>query len=447
MDNRTLVVGHVNPDTDSVASAMGYAWLLSQQRGEPATAARAGALNRQTAWVLERVGLQPPELLVDVSPCFSAVTRRLDTVGPDSSLADAWAVASRTGSAAPVVDVEGRPAGLITGLSLFAHLSRLVGPRLDPGITLAQMFEGNCMEAADRDVPRFAASERIRDALRRVLRDERDDFWVVDSDGRYLGICRKPDLLNPPRLRLVLVDHNEVGQAVGSLDEATLLEVLDHHRLDNPPTRMPIRFHIDPVGSTCTLVSERCDESGLAPPPPLAGLLLAGVLSDTLLLGSPTTTERDRRAAARISRWALVGGSPLEGATMESFGRELLEAGAGLARRDPWEVVTTDLKVYEAASQKVGVAQVEVTDLVELSKRAEVLVQALDRLRTERDLDLAMLMVSDVVGGSSRLLASGAPGLLADLPWPRLADGTLEARGVVSRKKQLLPLILARLEG
>jgi manganese-dependent inorganic pyrophosphatase len=123
---------------------------------------------------------------------------------------------------------------------------------------------------------------------------------VVDEDGRYRGICRQRDALNPPRLNIILVDHNEPGQALGALNEANLIEILDHHRLGNPPTNTPIRFTVDTVGSTSTLVCEHIAEAGLSAPPPLAGLLLAGLLSDTLVLTSPTTTPRDHKAAERL---------------------------------------------------------------------------------------------------------------------------------------------------
>jgi len=276
-----------------------------------------------------------------------------------------------------------------------------------------------------------------------VLREGRDDFWVVDEGGRYSGICRRADLLNPPRLKLVLVDHNEVGQSLGSLEEAELLEVLDHHRLGNAPTRLPIRFRVDPVGSTSTLVSERIEEDGLSAPPALAGMLLAGLLADTLDLTSPTTTERDHSAKARLSRWAFVGGSPLEGEKPERFAQLLLEAGAGLATRDPDSVVAGDLKVYTAAGKRFAISQVEVTDMLEVGDRLGSLGESLERLREEKGLDFALLMVTDIVDGSSRIIARGAPAALEELPYPPLPDGSLDARGVVSRKKQLLPAVLA----
>ncbi len=441
------VVGHVNPDTDSIASAVGYAWLLSERDGINAIAARAGSLNPQTTWALKRLGLKPPRLLTDASPRFLAVSRRMDTVTPTQPLRDAWAIANRTGGVAPVVNEDGTPYGLITGLSLFDFLGRLVGPKPDgSGQQIYDFLARPAAEACDTTVPRFRAENHIRDALNRILREEHNFFLVVDDQGRYHGVCRQRDLLNPPRLRIVLVDHNEPSQAIGALEEAELLEVLDHHRLGNPHTKSPIRFTVDVVGSTSTLVSERIAEAGLSAPPEIAGLLLAGLLSDTLILTSPTTTERDRQAAERLARWAFIIGSPLEGETVQSFGEALLAAGAGLSSRSADEVVSTDLKMYEAGGFHFAIAQAEVTSLVQLDEYLESISEALERLRTSRGLDFAILMVTDVVRGSSRLVMANPPEVLNDMPYPRLPDGTRLAEGVVSRKKQLLPVVLGLLE-
>jgi manganese-dependent inorganic pyrophosphatase len=182
-------------------------------------------------------------------------------------------------------------------------------------------------------------------------------------------------------------------------------------------------------------------------PPALAGALLAGLLSDTLILTSPTATPRDKQAAERLSRWAFVGGSPLKGETIESFGKALLSAGAGLSNRKPEEIVSNDIKVYEAGGFKLAIAQAEVTDLMQLSEHLAPLTHALDELKARRALDFAMLLITDIVGGSSRLIiSSNAPPVLDDLPYPPLPDGTRDAPGVVSRKKQLLPAVLGLLE-
>jgi manganese-dependent inorganic pyrophosphatase len=444
--SRTYVIGHVNPDTDSIAAAMGYAWLLRERDGVDTVAARAGALNPQSGWVLKQLSLEPPVLLTDASPRFESVMQRLDSIRPDAQLGMAWTLASRTGGVAPVVDEDRKPYGLINGYSLFKYFTQTLGPR--PGdTTVREMMSAPCKDAADTNVAKFPANGHIRDFLNRILRDEDDEYWVVDENGLYNGIARQRDILNPPRLKIILVDHNEPRQAIAALEEAELLEILDHHRLGNPHTHTPIRFTVDIVGSTSTLVTEQTAEAGLSMPPALAGVLLAGLLSDTLILTSPTTTQRDKDAAERLSRWAFVGGSPLRGETIESYGKAVLSAGAGLSNRKPEEIVSTDIKQFEAGGFKFAIAQAEVTDLMQIVDHLNPLTQALNDLRDKRGLDFAMLLITDIVGGSSRLvISSNATPMLDDLPYPPLPDGTRDAPGVVSRKKQLLPVVLGLLE-
>jgi len=447
-ENTTYVIGHVNPDTDSIASAIGYAWLLRERDEIEAVAARAGTMNPQTTWVLERLDLEAPRLLTDVSPRFESVARRMDTTTPNQNLREAWDIASRTGGVAPIVNEDGTPYGLITGLTLFSFLSDLVGPHPKrQEMRIAELLEMPSHEAADTGVPQFKANTRIRDALNRILREERNHFFVIDEQGRYVGVSRQRDILNPPRVQVVLVDHNEREQAVGALEEAELVEIIDHHRLGNPDTREPIRFTTDVVGSTSTIISERIEESGLSAPPKIAAVLLAGLVSDTLLLTSPTTMERDHKAAERLGRWAFSWDSPLQGESVESFGEGVLKAGAGLSTRDSEEIITSDLKTYQSGGMEFGIAQAEVTDLMQVDKHLADLEEALRDLKDSRGLDFSMLMVTDVVRGSSRLVIIDPPPTFDGLPYPSQSDGTRLADGVVSRKKQLLPVVLSLLEG
>lgn len=447
METITYVIGHVNPDTDSIASAIGYAWLLRERDGMNAVAARAGTTNPQTTWVLDRLGMEAPCLLTDVSPRFEAVARRMDTVLPDEPLRNAWEIASRTGGVAAIVNEDGKPYGLITGLTLFSFLADMVGPHPErQEMRIAELLELPCHEAADTGVPQFKAGSRIRDGVNRILREERNYFLVVDDEGHYVGLSRQRDILNPPRVRVVLVDHNEKEQAVGALEEAELLEIIDHHRLGNPFTKSPISFTTEVVGSTSTIIAERILEAGMSAPPGIAGMLLAGIFSDTLFFTSPTTTERDKRVADRLERWAFSANGALKGESIESFGESLLKVVAGISTRDPDEIVTTDTKTYTSDGLNFGIAQAEVTDLLQVDKHLPELEKALERLRQSRGLDFTILMVTDVVQGSSRLVIINPPSSFDDLPYPASPDGTRFAKGVVSRKKQLLPVILSLLE-
>ena len=441
------VVGHINPDTDSIASAIGYAWTLRERDGTNTIAARAGGINPQTSWVLKFLELETPVLITDASPRFDSVMRRLDTTTPEQPLRDAWNIASRTGGIAPIINPDGTPYGLVTGRSLFDLINRLVGPHArNEEMRISDILDLPSGKAADTSVAKFQAVTRIRDVLNRLLREEGDEFWVVDEAGRYLVICRQRDLLNPPRLKLILVDHNELSQAVSSLDEAELIEILDHHRLGNPSSHVPIRFNVDIVGSTSTLVSERIEDAGLSAPPAIAGIMLAGLLSDTLILSSPTTTERDRLAAKRMARWAFVGSGKLANENIKSFGERVLSAGAGLTARTPDDVVSSDMKVYSSGGFEFAISQAEVNDMYELRDKISALKNALSKFRESKALDFAMLMVTDVVSKSSVLIMDNPPAILDDLPFPIQPDGTRFAEGVVSRKKQLLPAVLGLLE-
>ncbi|MGI6259516.1 MAG: DHHA2 domain-containing protein [Anaerolineaceae bacterium] len=445
--DRIFVTGHINPDTDSIASAIGYAWLLAERDGDPTVATRAGAVNMQTAFVLKTLNMEPPVLLTDASPRFESVMRRLDVVTPEKSLNEAWTILTRTGGIAPIINTDGTPYGMVTGDSLFDFLRRIIGPHPKfKDMTIAEMLDIQCREAATRNIPKFQPQTRIKDVINRLLRQEFNEYWVVDENNRYVGVVRQRDIVNPPRIKVILVDHNEPQQSIASLEESELLEILDHHRLGNQPTNYPIKFTVDIVGSTSTLVAEQIAEAGLSAPPQIAGLLLAGLLSDTLILSSPTTTPRDKAIAEVLSRWAFVPGSPLENENIKSWGEALIKAGAGLLTQEPERIVRADMKVYESGGFKFSIAQVETTDLYQIGDFVPRLVEALEGLKKEHGLDFAGLMVTDVVEGSSRLIFVDAPPALDELPYEPLPDGTELAEGVVSRKKQLLPIILSLLE-
>ncbi len=298
------------------------------------------------------------------------------------------------------------------------------------------------------DVPTLSAADPIRDVLYGVLRAPQSDFVVIDPRGQYVGMVQKSALLAPPRRRLVLVDHNEPPQVVPGLEDAELVEVLDHHRLGNPPTATPIRFHVEPLGSTSTLVAERAFAEGITLPAGIAGLLLMGILSDTLIFRSPTNTPHEPKAAARLA--VLAGLAPADqpekiDVAIQEIGQALLAAGAGLGSRSDEELVGNDLKFYEAGGNTTEIAQVEVTNFDELPARLAALQTALDAMREAHHLTLAMLVITDVAHSNSRILVAGSQRVIAALPYPPLPDGTLDAPGVVSRKKQLLPPILEAL--
>jgi len=425
----TYVIGHRRPDMDAVASAAGYAWYLSVTESEAVVAACAGQPPQQAMFAVERFEQPHPELLTEVFATFAHAARPRVSIPTSAPLSEAVSRLAQGAREVPVVDAELKPLGVVTP----ATLARALRDPARAAAVLAESCVGH-VEAAST----FQGRERICDHRAQLLRQETDDFLVTDDDGRYLGVATRGQILNPPRAKLVLVDHNELSQAVAGAEEAQITGVLDHHRLGNPPTASPIPFVVDPVGSTSTLVAERCRDRHLPLPTGIAGLLISGVLSDTLVFRSPTTTERDREAAAWLAWVARVD--------IDTYGEELLRAGPGLAGRAPEEILEADRKTYTVGSKQISIAQVEVTGLQELNDVRAALLEALEAQRVLEGLSLACLMVTDVIRGRSRLLCQGEPPLLGELPFRREMPGQYELGEVVSRKKQLVPAILQALE-
>ena len=442
-----LVIGHRSPDTDAIASAVAYAWLLNQTSTEKYVPGRTGQLNAQTAFALERFEVESPALVTDVRPRVGDLTEILPSLRKGQTLLQACQSIAHTRRPAALLDEDRRPIGMLSGAGLFANLAEALSST--SVLALAKEFERPAESALDHSSTLLNANEFVRDVMPQVLRSEQDDFIVVDDDGRYVGLCRKSRLISPPARRVVLVDHNEAAQSVPGLEDAEIVEVIDHHRLSSIPTAVPIRFQIEPVGSCSTLIAERAVDLGKEFPASLAGLLLCGILSDTLIFRSPTATPRDKQAAMALAEAAnLVP----EHATVEqvedainALGEELLGAGAGLGTRPAEEIVNTDIKFYEEGNLRVGLAQTEVTNFSELNERLPDLVAELEKLCQGQKLAMAILMITDVVRGNSRLVAVGQQRQLNALPYTRISDNVLNAPGVMSRKKQLLPVVLSTL--
>jgi manganese-dependent inorganic pyrophosphatase len=425
----TYVVGHQRPDTDALASALGYAWYLAAAGQEEVRPARAGNPTLQTRFALQRFGLEPPALLSGVAATFGHAALPQTPLAPDAPLASAMAAMGDGARVVPVVDEDERPLGVVTPMALARAYAALSSQPGTPAPSSHDM-----MEAA----PSYPMRERISDHRRALLRMDADDFLVTDDAARYLGVATRARVLEPPRARLVLVDHNELSQSVPGAEEAEIVAVLDHHRLGNPPTAAPIPFVIEPVGSTCTLVAEQCRLHRQTPPAGLAGMMLSGILSDTLALRSPTTTARDHAAAGWLAELAEV--------EMAVFGAELLHTAPGLAARTADETLDADRKSYLIGGKSVSIAQVEVTSLQELPDLREALLAALEALRERESLALIGLMVTDIVTGQSRLLCRGDHRLMAALPFPREGEHEFDLGPILSRKKQLVPALVSVLE-
>lgn len=253
---------------------------------------------------------------------------------------------------------------------------------------------------------------------------------------RYFGV-RVPVLLEDATgLRLILVDHNEVGQALPHIDQAEILEVWEHHRIGDLPLTTPIVFHCEPVGATATLIGERYVAREVPPSREMAGVMLAAILSDTLLFRSPTTTERDRAMVAWLA--------PIAGVDPAAFGHRMLEIkAAAFEHQDPTELVRNDFKEFELGGRRVGIAQVEVLHPAVLAAHKADIVREMRAVRDARGLSQLILMLTDVEATESDLWFVGEDPELFEQAFGPLDDDTIHLPGVISRKKQVLPRLVA----
>ncbi len=284
-------------------------------------------------------------------------------------------------------------------------------------------------------------SSKMPVAEARVLveRTRQSLFPVLDDEGNLFGVLSKSDLISPPKTQLVLVDHNELTQAVLGADEAEIIEVLDHHRLGGSlRSTQPIRFINEPVGSTCTLVARQFRAAGLKPSPGIALCMASGIISDTLYLRSPTATDIDRNALAWLSEYCEVD--------LDNFAKEFFAVGSPLRSCTPEQVVREDCKEFDERGHRFSISQIEEIGFELFWNRRQELLEALVQITRERQLDFSALLVTDIVTNGSLLLMSREPDFWEEINYPRLERFLYKLDDVVSRKKQLLPLIAQLLE-
>jgi manganese-dependent inorganic pyrophosphatase len=534
---RIYVTGHRNPDTDSIAAAVGYAELLGRIDPENEyVPVRLGEVNAQTRWVLDRSEAAEPEFMSHI------FLRARDVMQTDFKTADddepvrmvGLAMARADSEVVPVVDDEGQLVGVVTERALarrYIRESRETSSLVDAPTavgSIVAMLEGEALAGEDRQVagrvwvlamdvlsptgieegdvvvvgdradaqlraidlgaslvvvsngarPTDEMLARARekgtavvvspldsyvtgrmitlsapcrmvmdsdpltvrpdDLLSDIADDVKDIHYqaavAVDGSHKPIGLVSRADLVNPKRRRVILVDHAEQSQSVPGVEDAEIVEILDHHHIGSIETAVPVRATFDPVGSTATLVVERFRQNGMEPGRPTATLLLGAVLSDTVVLSSPTTTDRDRSVVEYFERTL--------GVDAREFGREMFESTADISGVPAEEVVTRDAKHYEADNGKtLCIAQIETVGPTVLERRDE-LMEAMDKVRERRGYVCFALMITDIMAQGTSLLVSGEVARVERALGERDGDGVIELPGVMSRKKQLAPRLL-----
>ena len=289
-------------------------------------------------------------------------------------------------------------------------------------------------QMVDRHFYAVSGDMRIAEARRKFNLTNAPAFMVVDDEGKLVGVLGKSDMLKSSQTRLILVDHNEITQAVPGAEQVCITEIIDHHRLGPLTTQQPILFINEPVGSTSTIIGDLFRRAGLSPSPDIAGIMMGGIITDTLNLHSPTSTEKDASVLDWLSK--ISGEDPRELADV------IFSSGSVIIANTPDKVVRSDFKIYEDDLARFSVSQVEELGFGNFWKHHAELGIALEELRKEDRLMFACLLIPDINTQNSLLMVRGEQAFIQRISYPHVGeDEIFDMPGVVSRKKQLIPYI------
>ena len=528
-------IGHRNPDTDSIYSAIGYAYL-KKELGENVVAARAGQINAETRYALEHFKVEAPKLILDLYPRVKDIMLDCRTVVRETDSLRHLGEVMRANDlrSVPVTDEANELVGIVTVSDLaqryfkelnmqnlaesavtFRDIIRvidgevivsgdegalvkgnvriaagsphtiknivktgdvvLIGDRLSEtildcihqGISCLIVTDGgrisaDVVEAAEAlhmlivstpydtytsarlinqcvPVSRimqtkltcFKPLDMLSDIKGTIEESKFRNYPVIEND-QLVGIVSRDQLMIPEREKVILVDHNERGQAVEGIEEAQILEIIDHHRLGGIQTSEPIFTHQEPVGCTGTIVANMFWHRDAAMPAAIAGLLLSAIISDTVLFKSPTCTEYDKKTAEKLARIAQVD--------LQKYGMDMLKAGSGIGDMTPAEIAKNDMKEFQIGDYRVIVSQLSVMDTAEVMALKEQLLASMRSICEKEGFDLSLLMVTNILDESTELLYVGAPKTLIGEAFQKDASGdSIYLPGVMSRKKQVIP--------
>ena len=545
-DSKIFVVGHKSPDTDSICSAIAYAWLKNKKDPEKNyLACRAGRINEETRFVLDYFKVEDPELIEDVRTQVKDIAiRKTEGVNRNISLKTAWSLMQNQSVVTLPITMRGCLKGLISvtditqsfmegydnkvlsdahtryrnivetlegtiitgdekayytqGKVLIAaanpdlmesyieeHDLVLLGNRYESQLCAIEMgaacivvCEGAPVSLTIRKLAQergctiistpfdtFTAARFINQSMpisyymkrdHLVTFDENDyiddirdtmtnlryrDFPIISESGQYIGMISRRNLLNARKKQVILVDHNEAGQAVKGIEDAEILEILDHHRLGTIETMSPVFFRSQPLGCTATIVYQMFQEAGEEVPETIAGLLCSAIISDTLLFRSPTCTAVDKMAAIQLGRIAKI--------ELESFAKEMFTAGSNLKNKTPEQIFFQDYKRFNMDGREVGVGQISSMNEEELAELQEKLKPYMEQAINAQGVDMIFLMLTNILEESTVLLCSGDNNMDMLLEYAfgvSARDGIAHLPGVVSRKKQLVPALMNGLQ-
>ena len=541
--HKVVVIGHRNPDTDSICSAIAYAELKNRTSTLVCEPRRAGKMNQETEFVLKKFGVTPPRMCTDVNPKIRDVDyREMPGIPGSTSLRRAWRIMrdqqidtlsitsednelegiitvkdlatanmdvfdtavlakSRTsykniletlngtmvvgdadavcttghikiGTATPemlessvekgdIVILSNRYESQLCAIEKEASLL-IICNGAKVGRTIQRIADETGVAIMTTPVDTYAAGKLISqcapisyymtrdnilkftlvtpvaDVLRVMAKVRHRYFPILDEEGKYCGMVSRRNVIALRKRRIILVDHNEATQAVEGFDQAEILEIIDHHRIGSLETSGPVYFRNQPVGCTATIITQMYDENDMEIPPQIAGLLLAAILSDTLVFRSPTCTPLDEALAKRLAKIA--------GVDIDEFASEMFEAGEKLDGKTAEEVFLQDFKVFMCGDIRFGVAQGSYMTRKNLQAAQALLQPYLEEARNKQNVEDLYMLLTDVPKEESVVICTGryaAEVLSNGFESRPAADGSWTLPGVVSRKKQFIPAMMS----
>ena len=541
--HKVVVIGHRNPDTDSICSAIAYAELKNKTSSLVCEARRAGRMNQETEFVLKRFGVAPPRMCTDVNPKIRDVDyREMPGIPGSTSLRKAWEIMrDQKIDTLPITSADNELEGIITvkdiatanmdvfdtgvlatSRTTYKNILETLGGtmvvgnenavcttgHIKIGTATPEMLENNVEKgdiviltnryesqlcaiekeasliiicngakvgrtiqriaeetgvaimtapcdtyAAGKlmsqcapisyymtrdDIMKFTLVTPVADVTRVMAKVRHRYFPILDEDGKYCGMVSRRNIIALRKRRIILVDHNEATQAVEGFDQAEILEIIDHHRIGSLETSGPVYFRNQPVGCTATIITQMYDENGVEIRPQIAGLLLAAILSDTLVFRSPTCTPVDVSAANRLAKIA--------GVEIDAFASEMFEAGEKLDGKTAEEVFLQDFKVFMCGDVRFGVAQGSYMTRKNLKAAQQLLTPYLPEACGKQNVEDLYMLLTDVPKEESVVICTGRHAdemLRSGFEKEPEEDGSWTLPGVVSRKKQFIPALMS----
>lgn len=452
MPTPVLVMGHRNPDNDSISSAVGYAYLKNQLMERMGKAeevvyipARLGPLPPESTWILKENGIEIPQVIKHVhARVGDAMTADPISISKDESMLEAGRLLRKHNVRSLVVeDDDGTFMGLISTRAIAERYISATDKLADDDPASSMAVASSLIDSLYQKVEELTMTnvlvldkdDLLKDAIEDFLASELREGVILDEEGRAIGIITRSDVATPPKRKVILVDHNEVLQAASGIEDADVVEIVDHHRIADVSTANPIQFLNLPLGSTATIVTMEFRKYGIEVPKAIAAVLLSAIMTDTVVLKSPTTTDLDREQVAYLTD--IIGEDATE------FGLRVFKARGGESDMPIDKLVCADSKEFHIGDDVVLIAQHETVDLEGVMAREEEIRQFMEERREQNGYDFVLFLVTDILAEGSQFLLAGNPrtvdhafGIDIDQP------GGVWMPGILSRKKQVVTKIL-----